>query len=500
MTAVPPLSISRSAILLAMGIIVFALLVSVHNVTSGHERPNIIFIRTDDQDYRSMEARLPNGEYVMKNVKELIEQQGTKFTHFFVTFPLCCPSRATTLTGQYAHNHDVLSNSPPYGGYIMFNDDSTLPLWLQAAGYYTMHIGKYLNGYTIAVSSKGYPPPPPGWNKWYTLLAPADEYYNYKIYDGQQILTFGVGQGNYQTDVLTRKAREFLRKKPYGNRPFYLEVNYGAPHEEVDNIAVPAPRHVGMMDNAPLPMPPSFNEQDVSDKPIAIQNHPLLNSQDVDNITNNYRRRMESLLAVDEGVGKIIDMLQATGQGENTVIIFTSDNGYLHGEHRIKQGKFFPYEPLQVPFIMSGPGIPVKKTIHRLVTNVDYAPTIVEWADARPGLPQDGRSLVPLLAHPTTTQWRKDFMIENPIINHYQGMRTQNLQNGREYQYVEYDYNHDNVVDERELYALTPDECRPTGDPYQLESQHNNTCYTNLMQQFHQRLAFLKNCVGEACQ
>ncbi len=170
------------------------------------------------------------------------------------------------------------------------------------------------------------------------------------------------------------------------------------------------------------------------------------------------------------------------------------------GEHRFKNGKHHPYEPLQVPLIMRGPGIPANQTVHHLMINVDYARTILEWADATPGLQQEGRSLIPLLAHPSTTQWRKDFLIENTLIYKYTGLRTQNLHNGREYQYVEYDYNGDNIVDERELYALTPDECRPTGDPYQLESQHNNTCYTNLLQQFHQRLAFLKNCVGEACQ
>ncbi|MEK6839934.1 MAG: hypothetical protein AABX72_03260, partial [Nanoarchaeota archaeon] len=131
--------------------------------------------------------------------------------------------------------------------------------------------------------------------------------------------------------------------------------------------------------------------------------------------------------------------------------------------------------------------------------NGDYAATIAEWAGAVPGLPQDGRSLVPLI-NGVTSGWRTDLLFENPKINNYIGLRTKNSNNGREYLYTEYDYNEDNITDERELYTLTADECRPIGDPYQLESQHNNSCYTNLIQQFHQRLVLLKNCVGSTCQ
>jgi arylsulfatase A-like enzyme len=213
-----------------------------------------------------------------------------------------------------------------------------------------------------------------------------------------------------------------------------------------------------------------------------------------------YQGRIESLLSVDEGFRDVVNALKQTGQYGNTIILFVGDNGYHLGEHRNLAGKQFAYEEdIRVPFLMRGPGIPQGQTIDALVTNVDYAPTILEFAKAQAGLPQDGRSLVPLIKNPNIS-WRSDFVVENPIGQDYYGLRTKDTNTGSEYLYVEYDYDADNTIDERELYAMTPDSCMATGDPYQLESQHNNSCYAPLIQQFEQRLAQMKVCAGSNCQ
>lgn len=466
-------------------------------------RPNILLIRTDDQDFQTFFDKLPNGRPVMKNVKDLIMRRGAYFERSFVSFPLCCPSRASTLTGQYAHNHNVLANSGQFGGFSALNHTNTLPIWLKQAGYFTIHLGKYMNGYQVALSPTGYPPPPAGWDAWFTTFSgTAHNYFNFSIYNGQTIEQYGTGAGSYQTDVVTRKAQAYLKQRAYGATPFFMQVDYLAPHEDLsagNNPPLAAPRHQGLMNSAALPMSPAFNEADVSDKPFQIRQLPSLNTQEIDALTVNYRRRMESLLAVDEGVGKILQTLRATGQYENTLIVYTSDNGYMLGEHR-KKGKFLPYEPLQVPLVISGPGIPGGKIIPELVMNVDLTPTFLEWASASPGLQQDGRSLVPLLTSPSgTVPWRLDFLTENPLLDCYRGLRTYDKATGSEYLYSEYDYNFDTVVDERELYAITPDACSPGGDPYLLESQHASPCYSSLIQQFQNRISILKGCVGSAC-
>ncbi len=492
---------------IGLGLLAIIILANVSSVNSlpptSTTQPNIVFIRTDDQDFQTFFDKLPNGRPVMKNVRELIMRRGAYFDRSYVSFPLCCPSRATTLTGQYAHNHTVLSNGGSTGGYSKLNHTNTLPIWLNQAGYYTMHLGKYMNGYNVALNPNGsYPAPPAGWDEWFTTFGNMHKYYGYQVYDGSGIIQYGSSASDYQTDVLTQKALSYLTQRPYGNQPFFMQVDYLAPHEDLstgNNPPPAAPRHQGLMSGASLPMSPAFNEADVSDKAIFVSHLPPLTSQDIADVKNNYEHRMESLLAVDEGVGKILQTLRATGQYYNTIVVFTSDNGYMLGEHR-KSGKFVAYEPLRVPLVMSGPGIPKGKIVPELVMNVDLTPTFLEWASATPGLLQDGRSLVPLLSNPTgTVTWRSDILTENPLVNFYRGLRTYDVSTGREYLYTEYDYNQDNVIDEKELFVLTPDSCRPVGDPYLLESQHANPCYASLIQQFHSRVTQLKTCAGSTC-
>lgn len=470
--------------------------------TQPSERSNILVISTDDQDAQSLEITTPDGRYVMHNVRELIGREGVTFRRSFAPLALCCPSRAALLTGQYNHNNLVLSNVPPLGGYAAFESTNTLPMWLQDAGYYTLHVGKYLNGWGDLPGPGDDLSVPPGWNRWFTRMIASygDSYFNYKIDDDGVLKSYGAAASDYQTDVLTRKARQYLVQRPYGLRPFFLLLNYGAPHGQSapPNLAVPAPRHAGRMDGAPLPMPPSFNELDVSDKPAAIAALPSLTQTDIDELSLRFRLRMEALLAVDEGVGAIIETLATTGQLDDTLIVFTSDNGFQSGEHRIASGKGYPYESARVPLLVRGPGLPKHLSVSKLVANIDVTATILQVAGANPGLVQDGRSLLPLIADPSSP-WREALLLENPYVQFFRGLRTQDPGTGREHLYVEYDYDADGVAEEIELYNLAPDPCVPFGDTYLLENRDTNACYTSLIAQLHARLVAARDCAGAAC-
>ncbi len=473
-------------------------------ITATKAQPNIIFIRTDDQDARSMSTLTPSGQPVMKNVLDHFGTNGVAFDQSYVSFSLCCPSRATTLTGQYAHSHGVLSNNFPTGGYELFNqiDDQTLAVWLKDAGYFTAHVGKYFNGYD-ATTTPPYAEIPPGWDKWFTVIqATSPDYYNYNVLeDGPTLQFFGTGASNYQTDVFTDKVVSYLDTRPYGNKPFFIQLDYTAPHKggSVGKV-IPAPRHTGLMNGATSPQGPAFDEADVSDKPADIQALPPLNVSQINTINDGYRRRSEALMSVDEGVARIIQKLKDTGQYQNTVIIYSSDNGWMFGEHRLPQSKFVPYEEsVRVPLYMSGPGIPKGKVMSQLVNDVDLTATMLHFARAPSTIVQEGRSLVTIMRNPQAS-WRNDFLIENPLLNYYTGIITQDNAAGTMYKYVEYDYDMDGAWDERELYALKPDACMPNGDAYELESQHNNPCYATLLSTLEARLSVLRNCTGIACR
>jgi arylsulfatase A-like enzyme len=237
-------------------------------------------------------------------------------------------------------------------------------------------------------------------------------------------------------------------------------------------------RYADAFANTPLPKPPNFNEADVSDKPQAIRKLPLLSSTEITDIQRRYRCELESLLAIDDGVKKVIDALQAKGALDNTLIIYTSDNGYFHGEHRIPGDKQRVYEEsIRVPLEMRGPGIPQGVTINPLVVNADLAPTIVNAANAHAGLPIDGRSLLPVVQDPAIDA-NRELLVEERT---YKAIRTER------YVYVEYNDG------ERELYDLQ-------NDPYELHSQHNNPAYASVKAVLAARLHRLKSCSGPSCR
>jgi arylsulfatase A-like enzyme len=449
-------------------------------------RPNIIVIMTDDQDATSISY--------MEKLKNLLQKRGVTFKNSFVEFPVCCPSRASFLTGQVAHNHTILGNLPETGGgYAKFKQTeyNSLPVWLQGAGYKTALIGKYLNGYGKEVDPKHVPP---GWDYWRGLVDNSTyQYYGYTINKNGTLVTYGTSTSDYQTDVLTNEAISFIESQRNSDQPLFMWITPMAPHAAVKSFSEsnpePAIRHKGVFSNLSLPRPPSFNEEDMSDKPQFMQQHPLLSEADISFLTKHYRDRMETLLAVDDMVERIVNKLSELGKLENTVIIYTSDNGYFHGEHRRKGNKYLVYEEsIRVPLIITGPGFPENVVRNELVNNLDVVATIVDLARVVPGRVLDGKSLLPLLKS-NYTPWRTGMLIEgsdqdgtNPRKFHgsYWAIRTNS------YVYVE----HENG--EKEFYDLK-------NDPYQLTSKHNDPTYYNVMNFLKEKLQALKSCKGDSC-
>jgi len=464
---------------LAAGVVAGATLTgsaSPAHSSSAVKRPNVVVLMTDDQTVESMR--------VMPNVKTLLADQGVTFTNNFVSYSLCCPSRSTFLTGQYAHNHGVWGNSPPNGGYYRLDSTNTLAVWLQRAGYQTIHLGKYLNGY----GTRNPREIPPGWGDWHGSVDPTTyRYYNYTLNENGTLVAYGTGAANYQTDVYARKAVELIGREAADARPFFLWLAFLAPHagapRDPDDPAgmgtpSPAPRHRNAFATMPLPMPPSFNEADVSDKPAGIRNRPLLTAAMIAKIRENYQQRLESLLAVDEAVAQIVKELEVTGQLNNTYIVFTSDNGFFHGEHRVPTGKVLLYEPsIRVPLIVRGPGIPHGQRRSQLVANIDLAPTIVRISHAGAGRVMDGRSLLPFARDPRFISGR-DILLETPT---YAAIRTPR------WLYAEY------TTGERELYDLAR-------DPDELVNHAGDFRYSRVKADLAMRLGRLRACSGPVCR
>jgi arylsulfatase A-like enzyme len=451
----------------------------------------------------------------MPNLQELLVQQGISFTNFFVPLSLCCPSRVTILLGQYAHNHQVYTNDPPTGGYLRFQglrlENDTVATALQIKGYQTVLIGKYLNGY-------GGPHVPPGWDEWYSPTYSVYYHlgFNYTLNENGELVEYGNSEEDYFTDVLKGKSLDFIQRIAPTGAPFFMYIAPAVPHSP----AVPAPRHADLFPGVRAPRTRSFNEADVSDKPKRVQKFNILSDEQISRLDLSFRNRVRSMQAVDEMIAEIVGALARTNELDQTYIIFTSDNGYHMGQHRLREGKGFPYEEdLRVPFIIRGPGLPQNVTRQHLATMVDLAPTITILAGAKMDHGVDGCSLLPLFREPpiNPAQWRKAFLIEffiqprlnlpsivfdsfvsfkdfrhaielflinginrpPPGVQDYIGFRT------TMYKYVKYSL-------EGEFYDLS-------NDPFEMKNQYSNLDL-KFREQLDNYLAALQECVGDACR
>jgi N-acetylglucosamine-6-sulfatase len=370
-------------------------------------RPNVVVVMTDDQTVADMQ--------VMAKTRRLIGGDGVTFDQSYVSYSLCCPSRATYLTGLYAHNHHVLGLTPPLGGYDKFarlDGNNTLPVWLEGSGYQTAHIGKYLNGYGDRLGRR--PAVPPGWSEWYgTVGTTTYRMWGYRMFDHGRLRQYGSqfdeNPALYQTDVTGRVATDFINRHAGPGQPFFLSVAFLAPHHEGERIRFryrhtvrPAPRDRGAFAGRPMQPSPGFDERDTSDKPRFLQRiYRPLTAADKRELLAQQHDRQESLLAVDDQIGRLVHTLRLTGELDNTYIVFTSDNGYMQGEHRVAYGKMLAYDPsTRVPLLVRGPAVAEGRVSHELVANIDLTPTIAQIAGARPTRPCDGRSLLPYARDP----------------------------------------------------------------------------------------------------
>lgn len=446
-------------------------------------RPNVVVLMTDDQTLRSMRA--------LPRTRALIGDAGARFANAFVSNPRCCPSRATFLTGQYSHNNGVFTNGPPIGGWQRLRGTSNwLPTWLQGAGYRTVHVGKFLNHYGRDDPTEV----PPGWDEWYGTVDPTTyRYYGYTVNENGLLRTYGRDHDPrfYSTDFASRRAAGIVGRLAPSAQPFFLSVAFlaphtGAPREPGDPAGLGTPaiadRHRGAFASLPLPRGGAFDEADVSDKPAFLR-RPRLRPAKIAAIETLYRQRLESLLAVDEGVEQIVAALRQSGELESTLIVFTSDNGYLAGEHRLPHGKAKAYDPsVRVPLLIRGPGVPAGTRPQQMVVNADLAPTILDAAQATAGRLLDGRSLLPLARNPAVGA-RRPLLIE---IAKGAGLMTTAIRT-RRWLYAE----HSNGA--RELYDSVT-------DPQQLRSRHADPAWGAVRYRLAKRLAILRACRGVSCR
>ena len=429
---------------------------SVQAIASDR-RPDIVLILTDDQRFDTL--------WAMPTVRSELVAKGVRFTNGYVSNPLCCPSRTSILTGQYSHTTRVYTNHPkqPFGGFPAFHDRSTVATWLHRAGYRTALMGKYLNGYADSYV-------PPGWDRWFVTWD-GGAYFDYSANDDGVVKTFGDDPEDYGTDVLADQATELIRStKP--EQPLFL---YFAPHA-AHGPATPAPRDRRAFSGLPPWRPESYDEADVSDKPAYIRARGGLSASARSSIEGFRRDQYRSLRAVDRAVSDILDALADTGRLSNALIVFTSDNGMMWGEHGWSS-KVVPYEEsIRVPFVMRADAlIGSPRRDDHLVMNIDLAPTFADAAGAR-APEMEGSSLLPLLSS-RRVAWRTDFLMEHLQLGPG-GVPTYCGVHGRRYVYVDYG------TGEEELYDLN-------ADPFQLTNVVGSRAYAEILRAQRQRLAQL---------
>lgn len=425
-------------------------------------RPTLVIVLTDDQRFDTIRH--------MPILQRELVAQGVTFTNAFVTTPLCCPSRASLLRGQYAHNTGVLTNGGGDrgagegrwpGGAEAFRDQSTLATWLRAAGYRTGLFGKYLNGYMQLTQRV-----PPGWDEWHVF---AGGYFNYSLNENGTVRRYGRAAEEYGTDVVARKAVQFIEQG--GSAPLLVYYAPFAPHAP----ATPHPQDAAAFGDLAPWRPASYNEQDVSDKPEWVRRLPSLGPQQQAGGDEFRKSQLRALAAVDRAIGMIIDALRRTGRLENSIVVFTADNGLSWGEHRWLDRKSCPYEEcVRVPFIVRGPGIPAGHTDPRFVQNIDIAPTFAELAGVRPDGSVDGRSLLALLRG-ADLPWRAEILTEywgQPQLT-WAAIRTDR------WKYVEYENG------DRELYDLS-------ADPYEMTNVVASPQHAQVVTDLRQRLDALR--------
>ena len=455
--------------------------------TVAVRRPNIVFVLTDDLSMDLLRY--------MPQVQALATR-GLTFDNYFVSDSLCCPSRASIFTGNFPHDTNVFDNVGVQGGFEAFyqrgEQTTSFNVALQRAGYRTALMGKYLNGYLEpSQSTAPLTYVPPGWTRWDVAGFGYPEF-NYLMNENGTIHHFGNRPSDYLTDVIARKGVRFVDKSAASHKPFFLELATFAPHRPY----TPAPRNRHDFPELGAPHPPNFDVLPTH-PPRWLSGHPPLNARKLRKVNRAFRRRAQSVQAIDTMMRKIELALDAHHLTRDTYFIFSSDNGLHTGEYRLTPGKLTAFDTdIHVPLVVAGPGVPVDRQTHLITQNIDLAKTFAQLAGA-PMAGNDGHSLVALLRGRTPAGWRNAALIEHhgPAIDPrdpdrqdrasgnpttYEAMRTDR------YLYVEYSDG------ERELYSLRR-------DPFELHNRAGSLSAIQLAE-LHDDLARLENChTGAEC-
>ena len=368
------------------------------------DRPNVVFVLTDDLSTDLVRY--------MPHVKEM-RDEGMSFANYTVTDSLCCPSRSSIFTGKYPHNTGVFTNEPPDGGFGVFhgrrNEQHTFATALRKRGYRTAMMGKYLNGYQPGMTvggEKNYVPP--GWDDWRVAGNGYPEY-DYTLNENGKTVRYGKKPEDYLTDVVGAKGLDFVSEAVKDDKPFALDISTFAPHSP----ATPAPQDRGKFPDAPLPRPPSFNRLPAN-APQWLKDQKPLAGKAQQRITRMHRKRIRSVQAVDRMVGDLRERLEKEGVLDETVFVFASDNGFHMGQYRLNPGKQTAFDTdVNVPLVVTGPGVQKGRTSREVVSNIDLAPTFTDLGGCKPEAGVDGRSIVPLLKGETPEDWPEAALVEH---------------------------------------------------------------------------------------
>lgn len=467
---------TTGAVAATEGVTMSGRVLSVSTTAALDTRPNVVVIMTDDQ--RADEMRF------MPRTRRLIGAQGTTFTQAYTPLALCCPTRAMFVTGQHAHNHHVMGNTPAQGGgYGVFKHRSkprdTLGPWLKATGYHTGFAGKFMNRYGDMNQREI----PPGWDDWRATPGMQSFDFTNQLWNVNGTLRRIKG---HNTRVVTDQAIQTMKS---GNQPFFTWVSYVAPHQQwkpgnrwTPPTALKADRNAKVRLGAPR------LERDRSDKPTWYRRQPM-------NLPELNRLRMgraRALISVDRQVARIVRYLKKTERLENTILVFTSDNGFSLGEHGVQYGKTYPHEDVtRVPLLMRGPGVPTG-VVKSMVETADITAMLVDVAGARPQRTLDGVSLLDVAQSPSQYSTRPMLyesgpVLGYPIIAHVQrGRQFYTAIHAGDWVYIRY---HDG---QDELYNLAR-------DPGQKSSLDANKRFAPIKRQLAARLSTLRNCAGKEC-
>ena len=435
----------------------------------GADRPNIVFVMTDDMREDDL--------WSMPHTRELLADRGIDFSDAISPHPLCCPARAQLVTGQYAQNNGVQHNAGPFGGFQALDPTHEISAWFKQGGYQTGFVGKFLNGYTDRDVR------PSGWDHWDALSAGVYDYFDFAFDNDGEPETY---RNSYVTDVIAERTNETVREFAADDDPFLIYSWHLAPHYRINGNGTPvpppaSPRDRGRFDEA---IPPSFssaafNERNVLDQPRPFRTRRLA---DPDVVITEHRARLRALQSVDRAVESLVETLRSVGELNNTVIVFSSDNGYSLGEHRFIGKNVLTDEVLQVPLLVRGPGIGRGTASDLPVTLVDLPATFTALAAARPSWLLDGLSFVPAL-HGQDQPFRDTTLVQTGDDGGdgwaYRGLRTSRYLYGV------------NGAD-----GFLYDNLR---DPQQLINRYDDPGYLEVRQLLEQRRGLLLGCRGETC-